>query len=367
VINSVLVKPAGPDCNLRCNYCFYRQKAGLFEGKQHRMSDRLLEAMISQLMAMGVTTFSWQGGEPALMGLDFYRRIVELEIEYGAPGTSVSNAFQTNGTLLDADWARFFAEYNFLVGLSIDGPARLHDHYRKDTSGKGTHKRVMDVAKLLRDNGVEFNILALINDVNVTEPDAVWDFLKANDFAFLQFVPCVEPGGKGKAAPFSITPEQFGEFLVAVFDRWVEDFPDMSVRDFDDMLAREVGMVPGTCTVSERCGSYVVIEHNGDVFACDFFVTAKWRLGNMTQTPLAEIVASERLEQFARQKGEHGRVCESCKYLPWCHGGCQKHRIVLGGEVTEPTYFCKSYKRLFAYALPKMPELAQRLRELGRV
>ena len=367
VINSVLVKPAGPDCNLRCNYCFYRQKAGMFDGKQHRMSDRLLESLISQCMAMGVNTFSWQGGEPAIMGLDFFRKVVELEIEHGAPGTSVANAFQTNGTLLDAEWARFFAEYSFLIGLSLDGPARLHDHYRKDTSGKGTHKRVMDTAKLLRDNGVELNILALVNDVNVKEPDAVWDFMRSSDFAFLQFVPCIEPGDKGKAASFSIGPEEFGEFLVKVFDRWVEDFPDVSVRDFDDLLAREVGMVPGTCTVSERCGSYVVIEHNGDVFACDFFVTAKWRLGNMLQTPLEELVQSEQLEEFARAKGEHGPVCASCKYLPWCQGGCQKHRIVLGGELANASYFCKSYKMLFAHALPKMPELAQRLRELGRI
>ncbi|MGC8863515.1 MAG: anaerobic sulfatase maturase [Armatimonadota bacterium] len=366
MINSVLVKPAGPDCNLRCNYCFYRQKAGLFGGKLHRMAERTLESLISQCMSMGVTTFSWQGGEPALMGLDFFKKIVELEIKYGAPGTSVANAFQTNGTLLTADWARFFADYNFLVGLSIDGPAHLHDHYRKDTSGRGTHQRVMDAAKLLRDYGVEFNILALVNNVNVRDPDAVWDFFKANEFAFLQFVPCVEPGGKGEAAPFSITAQEFGEFLVAVFGRWVEDFPNTSVRDFDDMLAHELGMTPGTCTVSEQCGSYVVIEHNGDVFACDFFVTARWRLGNILETPFADIVASDRLREFAEAKSAYGKACQTCDYLPWCYGGCQKHRIVLGGELTEPSYFCKSYKMLFAHALPRMPELAQRLRDLGR-
>ncbi|MCX8053581.1 MAG: anaerobic sulfatase maturase [Armatimonadetes bacterium] len=367
VINSLLVKPAGPDCNLRCNYCFYRQKTGLFGGKQHRMSERLLEALISQSMAMGVTAFSWQGGEPALMGLNFFKRVVELQIRYGVLGTSVANAFQTNGTLLNAEWARFFAEYNFLVGLSIDGPAGMHDYYRKDVSGRGTHKRVMDLAKLLRDNGVEFNVLVLINDVNVKEPDAVWDFFKSNEFMFLQFVPCVEPGGKGVTASFSITPEAFGEFLVAMFDRWIEDFPNVSVRDFDDMLARELGLFPGTCTVSERCGSYVVVEHNGDVFACDFFVTAKWRLGNMLHTPLAEIVASHRLREFARAKSIHGKVCLTCEYLSWCHGGCQKHRVVLGGELTDPSYFCKSYKMLFEHALPKIPELVQRLRSMGCV
>lgn len=367
MINSVLVKPAGPDCNLRCNYCFYRQKAGLFGGKYHRMSDRVLEELISQCMDLGVTTFSWQGGEPALMGLDFFKKVVELEIRYGAPGTTVANAFQTNGTLLDSDWARFLAEYNFLVGLSIDGPAELHDYYRRDAAGRGTHRRVMDTARILRQHGVEFNILALVNNVNVREPDAVWDFFVGNGFSYLQFVPCVEPGGGGKPAPFSITPEEFGQFLIAIFDRWVEEFPNVSVRDFDDLLAHELGMPPGTCTVSRNCGSYVVVEHNGDVFACDFFVTARWRLGNLLETHLAEIIRSERFAEFARAKSEYGSVCRSCKYLEWCYGGCQKHRIVLGGQITDPSYFCRSYRTFFAHALPRIPELVQRLRELGRV
>jgi len=330
------------------------------------MSDRVLEALISQCMDLGVTTFSWQGGEPALMGLDFFQRVVELEIRYGSPGATVANAFQTNGTLLDSDWARFLGDYNFLVGLSIDGPAHLHDHYRRDAAGKGTYSRVMEAARLLKLHGVEFNILVLVNDVNVKEPDVVWDFFRENEFSFLQFVPCVEPGGKGKAAPFSVTPEEYGEFLITVFDRWVEDFPNVSVRDFDDLLAHELGMPPGTCTVSQQCGSYVVIEHNGDVFVCDFFVMSRWRLGNILQTPLAEIIKSEKFGEFARNKSNLGSACRSCEYLEWCYGGCQKHRVVLGGPVTAPSYFCKSYKMLFSHALPKIPQLAQRLRLMGR-
>ncbi len=330
------------------------------------MSERVLEELISQCMDLGVTTFSWQGGEPALMGLSFFERVVELEMRLGAPGTTVANALQTNGTLLDSDWARFLANYNFLVGLSIDGPAELHDYYRKDAAGKGTHRRVMNTARLLRQHGVEFNILALVNDVNVKHPNEVWDFFKENEFSFLQFVPCVEPAGKGEAAPFSVTPEEFGEFLVVIFDRWVEDFPNVSVRDFDDLLAHELGMRPATCTVSETCGSYVVVEHNGDVFACDFFVMARWRLGNILQSHLGEIIKFEKFAEFAENKSRYGAACRSCKYLEWCHGGCQKHRIVLGGELGHPSYFCKSYRMLFAHALPKIPELAQRLRLMGR-
>lgn len=334
----------------------------MFTGKAHRMSDAVLETLIRDSMQIGVSTFSWQGGEPTTMGLDFYKRTVELEIKYGLPGMSVANALQTNGVLLDAKWARFLAEYKFLIGLSVDGPKRLHDLYRKDAQGKGTFDRVMTAAKVLTDNAVEFNVLTLLNDRNVKEPDAVYDFLMANDISFMQFVPCVEPGGKAEAAPFSITPEDYGEFLVRVFDRWVEDFPNVSIRDFDDLLMRELGRRPGTCTVSDRCGSYVVVEHNGDVFACDFFVISKWRLGNIMETPLAEIVQSEKLEEFAQAKSAIGPACEKCSFVSQCYGGCQKHRIVLGGRPTDPSYFCKAYKRLFAHAQPQMPELAERIR-----
>jgi len=367
VINSVLVKPGGPDCNLRCNYCFYRQKAGMFPGKAHRMSNETLEKLISECMRIGVNTFSWQGGEPTVLGLDFFRRVVELEIRHGAPGTVVANALQTNGVLIDREWAEFLAEYRFLIGLSIDGPRRLHDHYRRDAFGKGTHERVMRAARVLAECGVEFNILALLNDLNVKEPDAVYDFMRANDFAFVQFVPCVEPGAGRKPAPFSITPEDYGEFLVRVFDRWVEDFPNVSIRDFDDLLARELGRDPGTCTVSPRCGSYVVIEHNGDVFVCDFFVVARGRLGSIHQSPLDEILASPILEEFARAKSALGPACEACPFLDRCFGGCQKHRVVLGGDTSEPSYFCRAYKKLYAHAEPVMPDLARRLGEMGRV
>jgi len=366
MIDSVLIKPTGPDCNLRCNYCFYRQKAGMFEGKAHRMSDKVLETLIRDCMRAGIHTFSWQGGEPTLMGLDFYKRVVELEIECGLPGTTVANALQTNGVLLDAGWARFLAEYRFLVGLSVDGPKRLHDIYRRDPQGKGTFEGVMRAAKTLRDNGAEFNVLTLLNDRNVKEPEAVYDFLASNGVAFMQFVPCVEPGGKGQPAPFSITPADYGEFLVRVFDRWAADFPKVSIRDFDDLLMLELGEKPGTCTTSERCGSYVVVEHNGDVFACDFFVVSKWRLGNMIETPLAEIVASAELEEFARAKSGLGRECGKCRFIAKCYGGCQKHRIVLGGELSDPSYFCKAYKRLHRHAAKTITKLATQIRERGR-
>lgn len=330
------------------------------------MSDRVLDEMIRQAMELGVTTFSWQGGEPTLMGLDFFKKAVEAEIKYGSPGTVVANALQTNAVLLDRRWAEFLAEYRFLVGASVDGPARLHDYYRKDVHGKGTHARVMQATQTLRAHGVEVNALVLLNDRNVKEPDEVYNFLKDNEFYFMQFVPCIEPGGKGIPAPFSITPEDYGEFLVRVFDLWVADFPGVSVRDFDDLLLRELGRPPGTCMVSDHCADYVVIEHNGDAFVCDFFVTGRWRLGNILETPLEEIARSELLEQFRNAKAELGAKCSGCEFLGHCYGGCQKHRVALGGVSTEPSYFCTAYKMLFKHALPQMPALARLIQQSGR-
>lgn len=365
MINSILIKPTGPDCNLRCNYCFYRRNAGMFEGKTHRMSDVVLETLIRDAMRAGINTFSWQGGEPTLMGLEFFQKVVQFEMKYGRPGTAVANALQTNGTLLDQNWAKFLSDYKFLIGLSIDGPSKFHDHYRKDDQGKPTHPRIMKSAQLLSEFGVEFNILALLNNLNVKQPDAVYDFMLKHGFHWLQFVPCIEQGQKGEPAPFCISPEDYGEFMVRIFDRWVEDFPKVSIRDFDDLLMRALGKDQTTCTNSIECGSYFVVEHNGDVFACDFFVTSRWRLGNIMETPLWEIAASEKFAQFTRAKGEVGEVCRSCRFLDRCWGGCQKHRTVLGGEVSDPSYFCKAYKRLFAHVEPVMPELAERVRKMG--
>ena len=368
MINSILIKPTGPDCNLRCNYCFYRRKSGMFDGKTHRMNDEVLEMLIKSAMQMGVSTFSWQGGEPTLMGLDFFRKVVDMEIKHGLPGMPVANALQTNGVLLDQQWAQFLAEYRFLVGISVDGPKKLHDHYRKDSEGKGTHARIMRNIEILCSRGVDFNVLVLLNNINVQEPDAVYDFLKEHEIYFMQFIPCVEAGQKkGEPEYFCVTPDAYGDFMVRVFDKWVQDFPDVSIRDFDDLLLHELGRPINTCMFSERCGSYVVVEHNGDAFCCDYFVTSQYRLGNIMETPLSELVESERFKRFTEQKTELGDKCKACPYLTQCYGGCQKDRVVLGGKLTDTSYLCKAYRKLFSHAKPVLPELVERLRKMGRI
>jgi len=363
---SLLIKPVGADCNLRCTYCFYRPKAALYpETKQPRMNDEVLDRLIADAMSQraDTTVFGWQGGEPALMGLDFYRKVVELQIRYGISGQGVGNSLQTNGTLLTPEWARFLREYSWLVGLSIDGPANLHDKYRRDRNSAPTFHRVMDVMLMLRAYEVEFNALVLVNNHNVKHPDRLYDFLIENGVAFMQFVPCVEPGSQpGKPAPYSITPGAYGDFLCRLFDRWAADWPDVSIRDFDQLLLSQLNRPGCICMFGEVCDHYLVVEHNGDVYPCDFFVVPELKLGNIMESPLAQLAQTELRREFAADKSSHDSECAGCEWLSHCRGGCVKHRIVLGGRVCDPSYFCESYRRLYDHAADKVRELAARVK-----
>ena len=350
---SVLVKPAGPDCNLRCTYCFYRQKTGMFPGvKEHRMKDSTLENLVAQAMEVGLdlAMFSWQGGEPTLMGLDFFKKVVELQSRHMQPDQIVTNALQTNGILLDRRWAEFLREHNFLVGVSIDGPAGIHDHYRRDEKKDGSHARVAQNLRMLVEEGVEVNTLTLVNERNAREPERVYDFLLKTGVKHFQFIPCVEPGPNGEPAFYSVTADVYGDFLVKLFDRWMDSSMDISVRDFDDLMAMYQGQPPNTCILQPRCGGYFLIEHTGDVFPCDFFVLPRWKLGNLNETSLAELRHSPKLAEFGEQKAMLSEQCQACPWLTFCYGGCLKHRTALGGPVDEPTYYCESYRKLYEHS-----------------
>ncbi|MCL6520645.1 MAG: anaerobic sulfatase maturase [Armatimonadetes bacterium] len=357
---SLLIKPAGPDCNLRCTYCFYRQKSDMFPGvKEHRMKASTLERLIEQGMEAGrdLAQFSWQGGEPTLMGLDFFKRVVELQAANLREGQIVTNALQTNATLLDNKWAEFLAAYNFLVGVSLDGPAIFHDYYRRDSRKAGSYARVIQSIRMLLEAGAEVNILVLLNDRNVREPDRVYDALLETGVKYFQFVPCLEPGPGGTPAFYSITPEQYGEFLCRIFDRWLDSPMDISVRDFDDLMLMLQGQPSNTCITQPRCGGYMLVEHTGDVFPCDFFVLPKWKLGNLNETPLSELRFSTKLAKFGEQKTMLSDACRECHWLRFCYGGCIKHRIILGGAPSDPSYFCNSYKMFFEYATSVLEEI----------
>ena len=362
-INSVLVKPAGPDCNLACDYCFYRPKSALYpDTPRPRMTTRVLASFIGQYMRLAGPnpSFGWQGGEPALMGLDFYRTVVELEQRLGLSGQVVGNGFQTNATLMDDDWARFFCEYRFLVGLSLDGPQDLHDGHRLTLGGAPTWERVMRSLEVLRRHRVEFNILCMVTRESVDQPEKLYRFFRSHELRYLQFIPLVEAENGPAANP--ISPEAYGEFLCRLFDQWTNDWPpEVYIRDFDDILSVYAGRPMPSCIHQDRCGQYFVVEHNGDVYACDFMVEPEWRLGNLVEQPLAEILASAHFRTFAARKGMHQAQCQACRWLSLCQGGCQKHRLITSASVAAPSYFCEAYQRFFQHSRRRFRRLADEL------
>ncbi len=365
----LLIKPASADCNLRCQYCFYRPKLALYpHTKHHVMSREVMHRLLGDYLELcGPTaSFGWQGGEPTTLGVDFFRRVVAVQAQRGRPGQSIANGLQTNGVLLDAEWARFLRRYQFLVGVSLDGPAPIHDHYRRDAAGAPTFERVMQGIEVLRAGQVEFNILCMVTAVSGDRGAEVFDFLVAHDLRFLQFIPCLELDPRtGAPQPYSCTPRQYGEFLCAVFERWsAETPPSTYVRTLDDLLMYAMGEPTPTCIFRPTCADYLLVEHNGDVYPCDFFVEPEWLLGNVLERPLREIALSPRLSEFRHAKSEFTPRCAACEWLAQCHGGCQRHRLATGPEVWRSNYFCEAYRMLFARAHDRLGEMAQRMKEL---
>ena len=364
-LNSLLIKPAGPDCNLACRYCFYLEKSALFnQSKVHRMSLDILEEMTRQAMDGGgeYMSFGWQGGEPTLMGLDFYQHAVDFQQKYGR-GRFVGNGLQTNGILIDAEWAAFLKKYQFLVGLSLDGPEHVHDKYRVMRTGAGTWQKVVDSAKCMLDAGVDVNALTVVNDYSVQFPEEIYQFHKEIGLTHQQYIPCVEsdPENPGKAAAFSVSADAYGRFLCKMFDLWLADFvdgePRTSVRLFDSVFYHYVGMTPPDCTLLPECGVYVVVEHNGDVYSCDFFVEPKWRLGNIADDNLEALLNSEKQRAFGKVKADLHAECRECEWLRYCHGGCPKDRI-RDSRDDKLSHFCAAYKTFYAHADDHMTSLA---------
>ena len=381
----VMLKPAGPSCNLNCTYCYYLEKKKLYPGKKDfKMTEELLENFIQQFIEaheIPVVTFTWQGGEPTLMGLDFYRKVIELQKKYKG-GKSIENAFQTNGTRLDDDWCKFFTENNILVGISIDGAEHNHDHYRITNSGGTTFKRAMKGIELLQKHKVEFNTLSVVNDYNVKFASETYRFLKKIGSGFIQFLPVVERSANAPAdksltlvpqsskekstlTKWSVGAGDFGKFLITIFDEWVRnDVARYYIQIFDSTLANYVGENPGLCVFSETCGDALIMEHNGDLFSCDHFVYPEYFLGNITETPLVDLVKSQRQFDFGIDKRNRlPRYCLHCNVRYACHGECPKHRFLMTPD-GEPglNYLCEGYKSFFQYVEPYMEFMAKELK-----
>ena len=336
----LLSKPTGATCNLDCAYCFFLAKELLYPGSRFRMADELLEKYIRQLIESHQTpeiTIAWQGGEPTLMGLDFFRRSIEYARKYARPDQTIQHTIQTNGTLIDDEWAAFFKEHHFLVGLSIDGPREMHDVYRQDKGGAPTFDKVMRGLSFLKKHGVEWNALVTLNHANVDHPVEVYRFLRDECGAtFIQFIPIVERLHEN-GVPFgdavtdrSVTAPQYGQFLIDVFEEWVRhDIAEVYVQMFDVALANWYGEPSGLCVFSKTCGTALALEHNGDLYSCDHFVEPAYRLGNINQTHMIELVASDQQLKFGRDKFDTlPQYCLNCDVRFTCHGGCPKDRFI---------------------------------------
>ncbi|MFH7907763.1 anaerobic sulfatase maturase [Enterobacter cloacae] len=338
----VMVKPASSRCNLNCRYCFYLNKR-----QQPHMDDATLEAFIRQHIAAqpGVDVqFAWQGGEPTLCGIDFFRRAAALQQRYGQ-GKRIQNAFQTNGVLLNDEWCRFFREHGWLVGISIDGPAELHDIYRVNRRGNPTHQKVVAAIARLREHQVSFNLLTVVSRENSQQPEQMYRYLRTLGTPFLQFIPLVEQDN-----PASVTGEQWGTFLKTVFDIWVrEDVGRVYVQLFDSMLGVWSGYPAQMCSLAECCGHAFALEANGDLYQCDHFVYPEYRLGNIHQTALAKLNASSAAREFGTFKQRTlSDECRQCPVLRLCNGDCPKHR--LNGK----SVLCVGYRDFFCHTAPSM-------------
>lgn len=378
----VMLKPAGAHCNLACKYCYYLEKNKLYPTAQrHLMSDEMLEQFTREYIeaqTMNQMLFTWHGGEPLLRSIDFYRKALSLQQKY-AGGKCIDNVIQTNGTLLTDEWCEFFAQNHWLVGISIDGPQPYHDHYRLTAAGKPSWQKVMQGIKLLKKHGVEWNAMAVVNAYNVNHPLEFYRFFKENGCQFLQFTPIVErltrhEDGRTLASladkdeiplsKASVAPEQWGYFLCAIFDEWVrKDVGKIFVEIFDCTLANWMGISPGICAYSKECGHAGVMEHNGDVYSCDHFVFPEYKLGNICDHSLIDILYGEQQQEFSRLKHSSlPRQCKECDMEFACHGECPKNRFMKDkyGD-SGLNYLCPGYYHYYQHVAPYMDYMKQEL------
>jgi uncharacterized protein len=360
---SLLIKPASADCNLRCAYCFYLPKSALYpETKIHRMNDEVLERIISSYMQMEQPqyNFGWQGGEPTLLGLDFFRKIIRLQKKYGKPGSIVANGLQTNAVLIDDKIAGYLSRYRFLVGVSIDGPEEFHDTFRKSPDGSGSHKKVLSGIACMKRHNVAMNALVVVNALNVGYPKEIFSYLCDLGFLYHQYIPCIEIDENGNALPWTITGEAWGEFLCSLFDEWYDKInKGISIRLFDSILEYLVLGMKNICSMREVCDTYLLVEYNGDVYPCDFFVEDRLKIGNIMESSWEDLLDSPKRIEFAGQKKTINIVCQSCPYFEYCAGDCLKHRP---GDNRNVSWLCSGWKMFYSHSINKLKNLAEKIK-----
>ncbi len=365
----IITKPIGAICNLDCEYCYYLEKEDLYpDTKSFKMTEEVLDAYTRQYIYAqpadaAEVNFTWQGGEPTLMGLPFFRKALALQKKYARPGMRITNSFQTNGTRLSDDWAMFFRDNDFLIGISIDGPEDLHDEFRPDKRGYGSFRQVMKGLEYLKKHEVKFNTLTCVQSSNSSYPVKVYRFLKEIGSTHLQFISIVEPQPDGGVSYRSVNPKKYGTFLCGVFDEWLrrDDIGIIYVQDFDVTLSILAGYPSPICIHAETCGHALAIEHNGDLYSCDHFVFPEYKLGNIMEQQAKAMHESALQQQFGLDKKDKlPRYCRECDFLQVCRGGCPKDRIIETAD-GEPglNYLCQGYKTFYAHSFPIFKKMAK--------
>lgn len=362
---SVLIKPSSGNCDLNCDYCFYRDTMSKRQQANYGfMSEETLEQVIKRILtyASGSCTIAYQGGEPTLRGLDFFKKSIEFQHKYNVNHVKIYNALQTNGSRLDEQWADFFKQNEFLVGVSLDGGPKIHDFYRKTVNGKGSFDKVIKNVELLKKKGVNFNILSVVNSQSATKIKNNYKFYKKNDLNYLQFIACLDPLGEEPGnREYSLTPELYGKFLMELFDLWYEDLMEGKqpfIRQFENYIGMLLGKGAESCDMRGVCSKQYVIEADGSVYPCDFYVLDEYRLGNLNDHSMGEIDQMRDQIQFISESEQKDESCLTCKYYMLCRGGCRRTRM---WDNNHSQYFCKSYQMFFEHSLSRMIKIADRV------
>lgn len=364
---NLMVKTVSQDCNLACDYCYYSHVKGKLNRIIRKIDINMLKKIIYDYMKMsnGSAEFTWHGGEPLLAGLEFFEEVIYMQAKYAPPNTTISNALQTNATLIDEKWAQFFKKYNFLIGVSLDGPEEIHNSKRMYRNGSGSYREVMRGINSLRKHNVEFNILTVIHENNVNRAVDLMDFYNNENFQYVQFIPAMnfKAQESESATSYLITPLEYGEFLCKVFDIWFNaGEPKISIRFFDNMLNGYLNQEAELCINRKTCSNTLVIEQNGDVYPCDFFISNVYQLGNINNSQLEDLMFNENHDNFLRKKKELSQKCMNCDFLRLCYGGCPRNRIGDKDNVLSADYFCESYKMIYQYAHERMKIVARNVR-----
>lgn len=363
---SLLVKPVSADCNMECSYCFYLKNEDLYpSSKHHKMSYKVLDKLVYKYMNTEQIkyVFGWQGGEPTLLGLDFFQNVIELQMKYAKAGAVVSNGLQTNATIINNKFAEHLAKYKYLVGVSLDGPEYLHNHYRRLKNKKGSFSKVLHTINILKDKNVEFNILTLVNNINIMEPEKIYDFLKSLDLNYHQYIPCIEYDDNGNLIDYSVNGRDWGNFLIKIFNKWYpDDIFRVSIRLFDSIMNFLLYERPNNCQMFEKCNQYLVVEYNGDVYPCDFYVRKDLKIGNIMENSWDEIIDSTTYKEFIKLKSNYNIMCSSCKYLNLCCGDCLKYRY--DKKKNNPknlSILCPGLKLFYDYSLPFFRQIVNKM------